>query len=178
MGDAIGLGGFCFSILGACVVAWGIWRAWTRPPARAGAQSPHAGQPTPSHWSIGSELRRLFLVEGVSDYVSGTTAQTPVMSTALQPITQTEQTDAQTDRVSVADQWLDRLEVDRTKTTLIELLVYSDWDVGEIRGVIKGDNGAIGAEVQAARQRLGIVVEPRQLRVRDDHGERLIPMES
>jgi hypothetical protein len=137
MGDAIGLGGFCFG-----------------------------------------ELRRLFLVEGVSDYVAGTAAQTPVMSPAPQPIMQTDQTDRQTDQVSVADQWLDRMELDRTRTTMIELMVYSGWKVGEIRAVLKGDNGVIGTEIEAARQRLGIVDEPRQLRVRDDQGERLIPMET
>jgi hypothetical protein len=66
---------------------------------------------------------------------------------------------------------------DRTKTALIELLVYSGWEVGQIRVVLKGDNGALGAEIEAARQRLGISTEPRQLRVRDDQGERLIAME-
>lgn len=88
------------------------------------------------------------------------------------------QTDRQTDLVSEADQWLDRIELDRTKTALIELLVYTGWDVGQIRSVIKGDNGAIGTEVEAARKRLGIVVEPRLLRVRDEQGERLIPMDA
>jgi hypothetical protein len=87
------------------------------------------------------------------------------------------QTDRQTDEVSEADRWLDRLEVDRTKTALIELMVYSGWQVGEIRAVIKGDNGAIGAEVAAARERLGLGEDPpRMLQVRDAAGERLIPM--
>lgn len=89
---------------------------------------------------------------------------------------QTGQTDTQTDHVSEADRWLDRLEVDRTKTALIELLVYSGWEVGQIRNVVKGDNGAIGVEVEAAKIRLGIALPPRELRVRDEHGERLIPM--
>lgn len=100
----------------------------------------------------------------------------PVMSPAPAQTSRQTQTDAQTDQVSEADHWLDRLEVDRTKTALIELLVYSGWEVGQIRTVIKGDNGAIGAEIEAARQRLGITDEPRMLRVRDDAGERLIPM--
>ena len=102
---------------------------------------------------------------------------TPVMSRENAQTTQTDQTDGQTDQVSEADRWLDRIEVDRTKTALIELLVYSGWDVGQIRGVVKGDNGAIGVEVEAAKQKLGMVDEPRQLRVKDDHGERLIPMD-
>lgn len=101
-----------------------------------------------------------------------------VMSPAQPQTKPDKQTDRQTDLASEADRWLDRLEVDRTKTALIELLVYSGWDVGQIRGVVKGDNGAIGTEVEAARKRLGITVEPRQLRVRDDQGERLIPMDA
>lgn len=103
-------------------------------------------------------------------------SQVVVSSGSAQTDRQT-QTDEQTDLVSVADQWLDRLEVDRTKTALIELLVYSGWDVGQIRSAVKGDNGTIGAEVDAARKRLGIIVDLRQLRVRDDQGERLIPMD-
>ena len=99
-----------------------------------------------------------------------------LMSRAAQPAPQTAQTDRQTDYVSEADLWLDRIEVDRTKTALIELLVYSGWEVGQIRGVLKGDNGAIGAEIEAAKIRLGMVEPPRTLRVKDDHGERLIPM--
>lgn len=99
-----------------------------------------------------------------------------VMPSVPHQTEQTAQTDRQTDYVSEADRWLDRLEVDRTKTMLIELLVYSGWDVGQIRGVLKGDNGAIGNEIDAARKRLGMTDEPRQLRVRDEAGERLIPM--
>ena len=177
MGDAIGLGGFCFSILGACAVAWGIWRAWTRPQKNEGDQPSPAQRPAFSRWSISGELRRLFLVEGVSDYVTGTTAQLSGMSPVRPQTAADEQTDRQTDLVSEADQWLDRIEVDRTKTALIELLVYSGWEVGQIRGVLKGDNGAIGTEIEAAKIRLGMTDPPRQLRVRDETGERLIPME-
>lgn len=71
-----------------------------------------------------------------------------------------------------------QLPNNRTRRQMIELLVYSGWDVGQIRSVIKGDNGAIGVEVEAAKQRLGIVETPRMLRVKDDGGERLIPMEA
>lgn len=89
---------------------------------------------------------------------------------------QTDKTDGQTDAVSTADQWMDRLEVDRTRAALIELMVYSGWTVGEVRNVVKGDNGVIGAEVEAARKRLGIAPEPpRTLTVRDEHGARVIP---
>jgi hypothetical protein len=101
-----------------------------------------------------------------------------IMSRGIAQTGQTAQTDQQTDQVSEADQWLDRLELDRTKTAVIELLVYSGWEVGQIRNVIKGDNGAIGGEIDAARRRMGIVDAPRELRVRDAKGERIIPMEA
>ena len=99
-----------------------------------------------------------------------------LMSRPPKQAAQTAHTDRQTDYVSEADLWLDRLELDRTKTALIELLVYSGWEVGQIRGVLKGDNGAIGTEIEAAKIRLGMTEPPRVLRVKDDHGERLIPM--
>lgn len=100
-----------------------------------------------------------------------------VMSPAPTQTMPDQQTDRQTDHVSGADQWLDRLEVDRTRVTWVELMVYIGYSVGEIRTLLKGDNGAIGTEVEAAKKKLGIVDEPRQLRVRDEKGERLIPME-
>lgn len=77
--------------------------------------------------------------------------------------------------VSVVNQLLGRLEVDRTKTAIIELLVYSDWTTAEIRAVVKGENAAIGTEVEAARKRLGIDPPERTLKVRDMQGERVIP---
>jgi len=87
--------------------------------------------------------------------------------------------DRQTDRAdrpSVSEDNLDvpRLRLDKTKATIIEVLVYNGWQVGEIRAVIKGDNGVIGVEAEAARKRLGIDPPPRELRVRDEKGERVI----
>lgn len=73
-------------------------------------------------------------------------------------------TDRQADRPSVSadDLEVGRLQLDRTKVAVIEVMVYNGWQVGEIRAVIKGDNGAIGAEVEAAKKRLGIdTPEPR-----------------
>lgn len=66
--------------------------------------------------------------------------------------------DRQTDRPSVSadDLYCPRLELDRSKVAIIEVMVYNGWGTGEIRASLKGDNGAIGAEVEAARQRLGI----------------------
>lgn len=93
--------------------------------------------------------------------------------------TQTDQTDEQTDYVSEADQWLDRLEVDRTRAAVVELLVYSGWTVSDVRkaNLLRGDNAIIGPEIEAARKRLGMSDPSRQLRVRDDHGERMIPIQ-
>jgi hypothetical protein len=42
------------------------------------------------------------------------------------------------------------------RAALIEALVRAGWSVGQIRATLKGDNGAIGQEVEAARQRLGM----------------------
>jgi hypothetical protein len=111
--------------------------------------------------------------------VNGFQEAVSVMSRENDQTEADEQTDRQTDLVSVADQWLDRLEVDRTREAVVDLLVYSGWSVSDFRkvGVLRGDNGTMGAEVEAARKRLGISIEPRQLRVRDAEGERLIPMD-
>lgn len=79
-------------------------------------------------------------------------------------------------RVSAVDPFFDRLQLDRTKTVVIEILVYSGWTTGEIRSILKGENAAIGAEVEAARQRLGIAAPERTLRVRDGRSERVIPL--
>jgi hypothetical protein len=79
-----------------------------------------------------------------------------VMSRADDRRPQTQQTDADRRRVSEAEQWIERVRVDRTKTAWLELMVYSGYSVPEIRAIIKGDNGTIGTEIEAARQRLGI----------------------
>ncbi len=81
-----------------------------------------------------------------------------------------QQTDRQTS-VSLDNPKPSRLKVDRTRNALIEELVYNGWGVGEIRAVIKGDNSAIGAEVEAARQRLGIVEAPRVIPVSERGSE-------
>lgn len=59
-------------------------------------------------------------------------------------------------RVSAASQWMERVRVDRTKTAWLELMVYSGYTVPEIRAILKGDNGVLGTEIEAARKRLGI----------------------
>lgn len=68
-------------------------------------------------------------------------------------------TDERTDEVSVADRWLDRLELDRTRTTVIDILLYSGWTITDLRRekILRGENAEISAEVEAARKRLGMV---------------------
>lgn len=66
-------------------------------------------------------------------------------------------------RVSAADPYIERLRLDRTRITLIELMVYTGWSVGEIRGVLKGDNTVISSEIEQARQKLGIAEAPRAI---------------
>lgn len=90
--------------------------------------------------------------------------------------TQTDQTDEADQAVSDADLWLDRMELDRTRTAVIELMVYTGWSTSQVRAVLKGDSGVIGVEVEAARQKLGITAPDRMLRVRDEKGERVIPL--
>lgn len=92
----------------------------------------------------------------------------------VDPAPQTAQTDRrQTDRqpVSTPSESPSRLQLDRTRTAVIEELLTHGWNVGEIRGVVKGDNGTIGAEIDAARQRLGIDVEPRTIPVKERGGD-------
>ena len=53
---------------------------------------------------------------------------------------------------------------------LVEALVSNEWGVGQIRTVLKGDNGVISAEVAAARERLGLPAAPRTITI-SRHGE-------
>lgn len=67
--------------------------------------------------------------------------------------------------VSEALQWIERMRLDRTRITLIELMVYTGWPVGEIRGLLKGDNTVLSAEIEQARRRLGVAEPPRVIPV-------------
>ncbi len=53
---------------------------------------------------------------------------------------------------------------------LVEALVTNDWGVGQIRGVLKGDNGVISQEIAAARERLGLPAAVRTFTI-SRHGE-------
>lgn len=64
MGRAIELGSCLYALIGAAVVAWGIWRAWVRPKDRETVNLAELRQPT--GWSVRRELARLFLVSDMS----------------------------------------------------------------------------------------------------------------
>jgi hypothetical protein len=92
---------------------------------------------------------------------------------------QTAQT-AQTDRPDSPSAASEPTEAPRNLTertipagdrgALVEALVINEWGVGQIRGVLKGDNGVISAEVAAARERLGLPATPRTITI-SRHGE-------
>lgn len=92
---------------------------------------------------------------------------------------QADKPDRPTDRPSVCadDQRTPRWELDRTRTAIMEELLYSGWTIADFRreGIFRGDNDKIGGEVAAIRARLGLTEEGRVLKVRDEKGERVIP---
>jgi hypothetical protein len=57
---------------------------------------------------------------------------------------------------------LERLMVDTTREALIEALLIAGWNVGQIRAQLRGDNGKIGQEIEAARARLAAREAPRE----------------
>jgi len=92
----------------------------------------------------------------VSYYQVDNPASVRVMSRTEERTAQTNQTNGANERTTEADLWIDRIQVDRTKTALIELLVYNEWTVTEIRSVLKGESATLGQEIDAARKRLGV----------------------
>lgn len=65
-------------------------------------------------------------------------------------------TDERTDEVSKGDQLIEQARLDKTRAAWIELMVYAGHNVADIRTLLKGENGTIGTEVEAARKRLGL----------------------
>ena len=96
-----------------------------------------------------------------------------------QPQPQTTQT-AQTDRPDSPSAASEPTEAPNNLTertipagdrgALVEALVINEWGVGQIRGVLKGDNGVISQEIAAARERLGLPAAPRTITI-SRHGE-------
>jgi hypothetical protein len=74
------------------------------------------------------------------------------------PDQQTDEADRPADaRLSGDPRRCYALQLDRTKAGLITVLVYNEWSVSEIRGVLKGDNTVLGQEIAEARERLGML---------------------
>lgn len=76
------------------------------------------------------------------------------------------QTDEQTDRVFALLDAFEQKQLDRTRALIIDSAVSSGWGVAQVRALIKGDTGAIGAEIAEARKRLGIDEPGRILTIR------------
>jgi len=68
----------------------------------------------------------------------------------------TDQTNGRTNERSPHDQLWQEFLLDRTRTRLIAVMVDSELTVSEIRNLLKGESAAIGIEIEAARQRLGL----------------------
>lgn len=67
-------------------------------------------------------------------------------------------TDGQTDgrrSVAVIEAIASR-QLDRTRSALIDECLTQGWQVDELRGLLRGSNDALSAEIAAARQRLGL----------------------
>jgi hypothetical protein len=92
---------------------------------------------------------------------------------------QTTQT-GQTDRTDSPSAAVETPEAPRNLTeraipagdrgALVEALVTNEWGVGQIRNVLKGDNGVISQEIAAARERLGLPAAARTFTI-SRHGE-------
>ena len=87
--------------------------------------------------------------------------------------TQTDRTDSPSAAVETPE--VPRNLTERTippgdRGALVEALVINEWGVGQIRGVLKGDNGVISQEIAAARERLGLPAAPRTITI-SRHGE-------
>lgn len=99
----------------------------------------------------------------VKDYAS---SRRPLMSTPhpSKPQTSMQTTDRRADRLSVsaAIEKPPRLQLDRTRGALIEELLTLGWTMTDFRReqIFRGDNNKISAEVEDARQRLGISAPP------------------
>ena len=100
------------------------------------------------HWSLDILYAEPDSQAPQRDYVQPDAPQKP--QTARQ---------TQTDGLSDAPHWLQMDGSDirplnippGSRALVIEALVVAGWSVGQIRAVLKGDNGAIGEEVAAAR---------------------------
>src|SRR5262245_59538803 len=73
MGKALELGACLYTLIGATVVVWGIWRAWVKPKDPGVVDLTERRQP--SGWSVRGELARLFLITDTPPDMSSTGAE-------------------------------------------------------------------------------------------------------
>lgn len=110
-----------------------------------------------------------------SEYVYQEQELSSVFITSSDEIEADEQTDAQTDvGASALAAAISAKKIDVIKELMIDTLVADGADVAIVRLVVKGDNATVGAAVAASRERLGISLPERTLKVRDGVGEREI----
>lgn len=113
-----------------------------------------------SAWGRGEPFLPYARFQRVNRSLSTTPNTTPHSESAVGPLEQTNQTDGQTDEVSARASLWREFVLDKTRARLIAVMVDSGLTVSEIRALLKGDSGAIGTEVEAARQRLGKAPSP------------------
>lgn len=88
MDKAISLGGFLFSVCGAAVVAWGIWRAWTRPHSES-ENAPVvnlAERRSSERWSLTGEIAGMFLRRDVPDDMSSAGVRSVDMESGVERV--------------------------------------------------------------------------------------------
>jgi hypothetical protein len=84
MDKALELGSCLYTLIGASVVAWGIWRAWVRPKDRETVNLAERRQP--SGWSVRGELARLFLVSDGPVDMSSSAPDLPARKVGAEPV--------------------------------------------------------------------------------------------
>lgn len=89
--------------------------------------------------------------ESVKEEAETTPVSPPhTMSTSLQTDDRQQTADVSAEERII----LDSLQVDRTRKSLIVLLLYSGWKPSEIRPLFRGDNNVLSAEIETVRQAL------------------------
>lgn len=144
---------------------YGIWAGRQR---AQGVEVPAFGELLRAAWAfVAPVLRGMAWVAGFVLAPARPRAPAPwdgyVTTAAADPVG--AQRDAASVRPSGSDALLELalLDIDnrRDRAAALTLLVALGWTTAEIRSVVKGENAAIGADVDAARRRLGVDAPPR-----------------
>lgn len=91
---------------------------------------------------------------------------------------QTTQTNRQTTHSPAISRETRRLALDKTRAAVLEELLTCGWTITDLRreNILRGDSTTIGHEVAEVRKRLGLSDPDRTLKIRDEKGERVIPV--